>query len=352
LRVVRFLFASSIVCVASSARGEEKRVLRVERAAGAETCPDPASFEARVREGLASEQKEPSARTVVVRFERKRAGHSAAVRTSDGTLRTLVDDGASCAALADATALAVRLALDLEPAADAALDERRPAAEDAALRGEPSSPVAEQAAPTAEPSSPVAERAARQPRAGEANRDAARDEPPSRRSSVGLWLLGGAGAAAGLIHPFSTGARAGAGVTLDSSRWTIGATGSISAARTFAVGSGEVDLAYAGAGLEACRRHGMSERVTVGACGRLELGRLSGTARGFDRSEAHARPLATASLLARAQLRLLGPAWLFAELGVAATMVRERFQIDGVGLVHDPALAAPIAALGAVVEIE
>src|SRR5262249_50643418 len=112
------------------------------------------------------------------------------------------------------------------------------------------------------------------------------------------------------------------------------------------------DVAYAGGGLEGCWRHRIGQRAFVSGCGRAELGRLSGTARGFDRSEGHARPLAPASLLARGQLRLVCPASAFAELGAATPISRERFQIDGVGLVHDPAVVAPVGAVGGLLEFE
>jgi len=87
-------------------------------------------------------------------------------------------------------------------------------------------------------------------------------------------------------------------------------------------------------------------------CGRAEVARLSGQARGFLVNEEGARPLVTTSLLLRAQRRLFGPIGLYGEFGGVVPLVRERFEIQRVGLVYDPPLVAATTALGAIVDFE
>src|SRR5690349_16870804 len=88
--------------------------VRVERSADAESCPDAQSFRERMREG-ASETGAKSAE-ITVRFERAGNGYRSLVRVAEGEPRSLVDDAPSCDGLAEATALAVKLVLDLEAA--------------------------------------------------------------------------------------------------------------------------------------------------------------------------------------------------------------------------------------------
>lgn len=346
LRLV-VLIACASVCVAESARAEG---VSVERGRGAESCPDAAALEARVRE----ETRPSAARdglSVVVRFEKTRAGYRAALHADGGAVRALSDDGPTCGPLADATALAVRLALDLEPSSsDAGVGSKN----EAERTAEPTTVSTEDATSAVRADETLkATSAVRADGVVETTRDALAGATGDGATwSVGFWLLGGAGFAVGMVDSFAPGARASAGVALDSGRWTLGATGALTPPRTIGLGAGEVNVSYAGGGAEVCRRHRFVRAFAAGGCARAEVGLLTGSARGFDRSDSRTRPLVLAGLLARGELRVFGPAALFAEIGALVPVVRERFEIDGVGLVHDPAMIAPSGAVGALLEIE
>jgi hypothetical protein len=51
-------------------------------------------------------------------------------------------------------------------------------------------------------------------------------------------------------------------------------------------------------------------------------------------------------------VRVAGPVRAFVELGAVAPVVRERFAIDGVGLVYDPPLIGGSGGIGALVDFE
>lgn len=79
---------------------------------------------------------------------------------------------------------------------------------------------------------------------------------------------------------------------------------------------------------------------------------LSGTAHGFAKVEAHSRPLFAGTALGRAQARFGGPVAAFAEAGAAVPMIRERFEIDRVGVVYDPPIIAGTIGIGVLVDFE
>lgn len=87
--------------------------VRVERSEGADSCPDSASFAARIR--VNESRSDESLARSTVHFERTPKGYRSSVVTSDGMRRSLADDAASCDGIAEAT-LAVKLALDLSVA--------------------------------------------------------------------------------------------------------------------------------------------------------------------------------------------------------------------------------------------
>ena len=106
-----------------------------------------------------------------------------------------------------------------------------------------------------------------------------------------------------------------------------------------------------GGGLEGCRRL-LASPFAASACARIEVARLSASSRGFAESGRDARPLLTATVVLRAQRRIVGPASLFVEGGPTVPFVRERFAVDGVGVAYDPSPIAGSAALGAAVDFE
>jgi hypothetical protein len=80
--------------------------------------------------------------------------------------------------------------------------------------------------------------------------------------------------------------------------------------------------------------------------------RLAGRAQGFARTDAHARPLFAGTLLGRARATVAGPLVLFVEGGAMLPFARERFSIDGVGVVYEPPVVAAVTGLGVLVSLD
>jgi hypothetical protein len=286
--------------------------LRVERAAGAEACPDPASFETRAREGATVRDRD-----MTVRFQKTRNGYASAIRTSDGMTRALEDP--TCDALADATLVVVRLALEDDS---------------------PSPPA------------PAPARGAEDGRApATAVEDAdGRDRPardPSKTPAASLEIAAGPAAASGLGGSFAPGVRVGAGWTFGGRHWALGLTGLALAPQTHPVEQGSVEISVLGGGVEGCRRAATErESFAVALCARAELFALAGAAQGFARNESHTRPLATAGLVLRGRAAIAGPLGWFAEMGAMVPLAREQFAIDGAGVIYDPPAVALAGATG------
>lgn len=315
------LCAPAVVAIAMllRARSAEGAEIRVERSRGAEACPDPVKFEARARESATS-----ASRDVSIRFARTSTGYASSIRTSDGMSRALEDD--ACDALADATLVVVRLALDVESASVA--------------------PTSSKPTPAPAPAQATTETPA-------PDRDRDHESPPAANlgRANGFELLAGGAVAAGFGASF--GARAGAGWVFAGRRLSIGVTGLALVPETRAVENGSVEIGLLGGGLEGCGRAATSSRALAGAlCARGEVFRLSGSAGGFARNEAHGRPLATMGLALRGKLRIARPFGLFAEVAASVPLARERFAIDGVGIVYAPPVVAGTAATGLFVDFE
>jgi hypothetical protein len=292
--------------------------VHVERAEGADACPDTAALRDRIRE-VGPAVDAPTAE-IKVRFERTKDGYRSSVQVSDGKYRSLVDNAPSCDGVAEATALAVKLALDLEAA-------------------RPPAPVV----------APPVERAS----------TSAKSEPAStsqvgkqRAAPLGEISLSGV-VAFGIASPVASGVRAGAAVVLDRrGHWTLGLTGLTLPAQSKSVGKGSVDLSVQGAGVEGCGRSQFGRSVLIALCGRVEAMRLEGEARGFDRSENHAKAMVGGTLLGRARATVAGPIAVFVEAGALAPFVRQRFSIDTVGVIYDPPVVAVATGIGIAVDFE
>lgn len=289
--------------------------IHVQRGNGAEGCPDPSTFEARARESASA-----SSRDVSIRFARTSTGYASSIRTSDGMIRALED--ARCDALADATLVIVRLALDVEraaPDAPAHVSESAKSIESVPA----SAPDRVDAAPSA-----------------------------NGEHANGIELLAGGAVVAGLGVSIGKGARLGAAWLFDR-RWSIGVTGLALVPETRTFEKGEVEVGVLGGGLEGCARaSSISDAISGALCARGELFRLSGSASGFARNDEHARPLAAMGLVLRGKARIARPFGAFAELAAAAPLARERFAIDGAGIVNEPPIVAGTAAAGLSVDFE
>ncbi|MBX3201773.1 MAG: hypothetical protein KF894_26790 [Labilithrix sp.] len=290
--------------------------IQVERSASADACPDAEAFLQLIR-ARGDDGGGATSTDITVRFERTTDGFRSSVRVADGPPRSLVDDAPSCDGLAEATALAVKLTLDLDAAR----------------------PSAVKSTPDATPKPP--------PPAG--------DLPPvaeARPRTLGELSLSGV-VAVGLASPVAAGARAGAAVVLDRrGHWTLGLGGLVLPAQSTDIADGTVHVSVQGGGLEACGRAPIGQAALLALCGRAEALRIAGESRGFDRTERQARATFTSAGLARARARVAGPIAVFLELGVIVPLVRQRFAIDTVGVVYDPPLVAGAAGIGAVVDFE
>ncbi|MBX3209992.1 MAG: hypothetical protein KF764_33490 [Labilithrix sp.] len=292
--------------------------VKVERSEGADSCPDAASFAEQVRDG-GGEPASDTAADISVRFERTKQGYRSSVRVADGAYRAIVEDAPTCDGVAEAAALAVKLALDMEAA--------RPVA------------------PAPTPSVVDAPVAPRRESVPTAHVDEAR-APLGELSATGVVAFG-------IASPVAPGVRAGAAIALDRrGHWSLGLTGLLLPAQSRTLGEGTVDLSVQGGGLEGCGRSRVGRSVLLALCTRFEAMRLQAEARGFPRSEAHARPLFGGTLLGRARAKVAGPVAVFVEVGALVPLVRQRFSIDTVGLVYDPPVLAATTGIGLAVDFE
>ena len=296
--------------------------VHVERAGGAESCPDAASFAARLREGGAGAAVDTTG-DITVRFERAPTGYRSSVTAADGRHRSLADDAPTCDGLAEATVLAVKLALELEPATASPIAVAPPAVA-------PPSPTPPPTAPADAP--PAA-------------------QPPSSAAAI-IEVSASGVVAFGLASPVASGARAGASLVLGHGYASVGVTGLVLPSQTRNIGDGAVDLSVLGGGVEGCGRVPVGASLLVALCGRVEGLSIDGTARGFKRSEDHARAELAGTLLGRARATLTGRLGLFLEAGAMVPFARERFSIDTVGVVYDPPVVAAATGIGVVVDFE
>lgn len=292
--------------------------VRVERGEDAGTCPDGAAFVARMTEG-------EGRASITVRFERTPAGYRSAIVTADGKQRSLADEGPTCDGLAEATLLAVRLALDAAPTTPAT----------------PVTPVTTSAVVVSAPQTVASPES-----------PAPSVEPRATGAPFGGELLASGLLAVGVGSSLAPGLRGGAAVTLGKGRWSVGITGALLPSKTHDVGAGQVDVSVVGGGVEGCGRARVNRSLLVALCGRFEAFRLSGSAHGFASSEEHARPLFAGTALGRGQVSIAGPLAVYAELAAIVPVVRERFAIDRVGLVYDPPLVGGSGGIGALVSFE
>jgi hypothetical protein len=275
--------------------------VRIEHSDGADSCPDAISFANRLREAGAAEPA--MARSITVRFEHAENRYRSWISMGGGKRRSLADDSPNCEGLAEATVLAVKMALELEGPAEVT------AAPPEVAEVHPDASVARYAAPIAE------------------------------ISASGVLAFG-------IVSPVAAGVRGGAGLVLGQRRWSIGVTGLALPSRTRNVGEGTVDVSVLGGGLEGCGRLPIGGSLLLALCGRVEAMRVDGSAKGFTRSERHARALFAGTLLGRARARVRGPFELFVEAGALVPFARERFAIDTVGVVYDPPVVAAVTGIG------
>lgn len=319
------LVSLGALCTMLGASRSARAELQVHRSEGADSCPDTLSFAGRMRDGSvdAAARASASASDIIVRFEHTASGYRSSVIMPDGKRRSLTDDAPTCEGLAEATVLAVKLALDLETA---------PADTDV---GPAASAVVRPALSPPDVATPPPH------------------DPSAGRTSTVAEISASGVLAFGLGSPAAPGARGGAALVLGEGRWSIGMTGLVLPAQTREIGDGAVDVSILGGGVEGCGRVPVGGRALLFAlCGRIEAMSLRGSSRGFARTEDHARPLFAGTLLARARARVAGPLSGFVEAAAVVPFVRDRFAIDTVGVVYDPPVVAAATGIGVVVDFE
>lgn len=234
--------------------------LRVERAPGAESCPDEASL-LRAVQALGSDaaaKREPLRASV--RFAREAQAFTAAIELfgSGKGRRTLSAGGDDCRELADAVAVALALALDGSQAR--ATEPEAPKVEQA--RAEPASPKPPQSQPAPQPIPAL--------------------EPPKRSSrplhvtvgpeiGVGYNLLGGVPSLAlrGLL-------------SLESGHYQLGFSGIWLQPRELAYGPGRVEIGIWAGALHFCAGGAPTANPAWALCPALLAGQFLAKASGYD----------------------------------------------------------------------
>ncbi|HKP61750.1 MAG TPA: hypothetical protein VJV78_33700 [Polyangiales bacterium] len=273
--------------------------LRVERAPGAENCPDTAELAARV-EAIRGQAAAPSG-DYSVEFAHEGGAYSAQVRADRSGTRSLESAAADCSALAQATAVTLALLFD----ADAA----RPAEPVA------SEPVASQ--PVAPPP-PAAE--------------------PVRAAGVQLGAALGGGVAAGVVRPWAAGLLGELGLRIDA--WRFGAGVVWLPAGQVELAPGVTELALIAGSVRACYAVVRRPWLRVESCSGVVLGSVSAVASGYTSELPQ-----THQLYAALPLELtVGQSTQRVGWELSACLLvpyrRNQFEIEGLGLVYDTPAAA------------
>jgi hypothetical protein len=294
------VIASNIACLALVAAsfgawGQELPRLAVERGVGAEPCPDADALTLRIQQIRGRAAREPAG-TYRVSFVKKEDGFAAVISTgpNGANVRTLENNGPTCAELAKATALTLALLFD----SDVAAVKKSP---------EPV-PIAPPAPPPPPPSLP---------------------EPPHDRRDVTLSL--GAVGLAGVLRPASPAAAAEVGFA--GTRWRMGLGALWALPQTLDLGPGTVNEQLVSGSVRSCFAPYRQGALRVDACAGAFVGLVTGDAKGFTTNARHTRPWVAVPV----EIVLAGwttpVGW---ELGVSGLIPvrRQDFEITGLGVAY------------------
>lgn len=341
----------AVLCADSPAVAASRALtLSVERAPGAEQCPDaPALVEEVQRLGTRRELV-PGARGqgpvhFDVRLERTGRGWTAVLAASGERRgqRRLTDQGRSCDGLAAAVALTLAMLVDSEQ-------------NDIAQAHLESAPPAASAAPAAPPparSAPPRRRSTRWPAAWSPLPSRAERAVGHEASTLGASVAVSAVAALGILaHP-------GPGATVEgdfdfNQRWHFGFGGLWLASQSVQHGPGHIDLSFFAAEVDACRGlFGEQKFAEFGVCLRGAAGLLSGSGHDYDVYTASKhRPWIAAAAGARLDGLLGGPVEWTAGLDLWFPLSDQRFAVQGVpGLAFETPRVGACARLGLRVSI-
>jgi hypothetical protein len=284
-----------LVTLSPLGRAETAPPLVVERAAGADLCPDGEALGVKVQQIRGRPIFDPP-RGYRVTFARTDDGFAATIRsdTSAGSVRTLEHTGASCSTLAHAVALTLALLIDsdLEP-----------------KKVEPQAPPpAPIAMPTAIPQPPPV-------------------TPASREATFSFAAVG----LAGVLRPFSPAVAADVGVRFAPLRVSAGALWGWP--QTLTYGPGTVHERLLGGFARVCAPAWQRGNIRLDACSGAIAGAITAEAEGYTRNETRTRPWLALPFEAALAGWTSPVGW---ELSLAGLVPLRRpdYTIDGLGTVY------------------
>ena len=299
------LAGASIPATASAGEpsGPGPAFLRVTREAGAEACPDAQALLARVEE-VRGHRTTGEIASYQVTFSERGGVFRASIQVGAGSVRELLDRGASCESLEQATAVTLALLLDASEAEPQAPAPARPSV------GVPS------ALPSPPPTAP----------------ERPRSRPWVTLDVGGGALLGVTRAAAPLLH-------AGVGIGVGRFRTTLGAFWMPTQALT--LGPGQLDEQLRGGAARMCWSPWSSGALRLDLCSGIHAGIVKVTARGYTRDGEAEKPWLALPLELSLSTRA---APIGFEIGPTALLPLRRhdFSIDGLGVAYE---SWPVGAL-------
>jgi hypothetical protein len=283
----------SIVAVAHGAWGQEAPRLMVERGVGAEVCPDADALALRV-EVIRGRSTRDVAGTYRVSFVRKEEGFAAVISTgpTGANVRTLENNGPTCAELAKATALTLALLFD----------------SDVAVK-KPPEPAVTIAPPPPPPPPPP-------------------EQPRFRRDAT---LSLGATGLAGVLRPALPAATAEAGIA--GSRWRMSLGVLWAVPQTLELGPGQVNEQLVSGSIRTCFAPYRQGALRFDVCSGAFVGLVTAEAEGFTRNERHTRPWVAVPFELVLAWWSTPIGW---ELGAAGLLPvrRQDFSVDGLGVAY------------------
>lgn len=349
------LISLALVAATAPSRAQERIALRWDAPAG---CPGGGAVRAEVDRLLGASRARPSRPIDVsaqVSRDERGTWHVRLETPGDGAPRVREIHGASCAALADATALILALMIDPDAVAQAPASAPAPPATSppAEPSPPPSSPVPEAlpTAPVPPPSTPVPPPTAPPPIA--TARPPARPAqpppvapPPAASRGVSFHLGAWLGADAGSLPGVSFGFGATAALLVGAQRIELGIAARPASKASLPgrpTAGGAVDLLAGWAGT--CRSL-LRSPLALGPCVALEVGRLHAAGFGVSEPGQAERPWVAASAGALLVWAPYGRLGLTLRADLVVPLTRPTFVIEDLGPVHRPGDVAGRASLG------
>lgn len=288
----------------AEAWGQTASVLAVERRPGAEGCPDVDALTSRV-EHIRGHAADDVAVSYQITFAHDDS-FSAIIRSSpDGTgVRTLEDRGATCAALAQATAVTLALLLD----------------SDSAPADPPTPPPA---VPAPAPKPPLVTTVA----------------SPERSSAVDATLTVGGSAMAGVIKDLAPALSGEAGINI--ARWHMGLGVWGAPPQDVALGPGVVRESLVGGVAQICYAPWRSDPFAVDVCSGGYFARLTAEGRNYSSTAEQTRSWLAIPLEMGANYGA-GPVGVQLAAAALFPVQRQNFKIDNLGVAYE---STPIAGM-------